>query len=224
MKLFFTMLVLILLIPIGAAKAQDTSQVCTTNRNAPPVSSYSWQQETAVKVYFTKNTFTPEQQEGLLGTMTMWTQASNKVGAGVTFSFAGETDGVISCQGCLTITRREVYKNDHKHYALFYPLSLDHHGLLVSAWIEFDVATTSPRALQGFMAHELGHGMGLWDCAACKKQQTIMNGFPGVNRDNGLISPSNCDLEVVREVYSQQRRIADNRLAQKVTALNQLTR
>jgi hypothetical protein len=222
MKVFFTFLILSLLTP-AAVRAQDTADVCKTNRNAPPVSSYSWPPEAAVKVYFTKNAFTPEQQKALLGTMTTWTQASNKVGAGVTFSYAGETDSVISCQRCLTITRREVYKNDHKHYALFSPLSLDNVGLLRSAWIELDVATTSPRALQGFMAHELGHGMGLWDCPTCKGKQTIMNGFPGVNRDNGLISPSNCDLEVVREVYMQQRRIANNRTAQKVTASNLVT-
>jgi hypothetical protein len=87
-------------------------------------------------------------------------------------------------------------------------MSRDRFGLLISAWIDFDVATTSPRALQGFMAHELGHGMGLWDCTTCKKNQTIMNGFPGVNRDNGLVSPSRCDLEVVRGLYQLQRQLA----------------
>lgn len=223
MKLFVTMFVLVLLTPIAAVKAQDTSPACKTNRNAPAVGFYSWPQEAAVKVYFTRNTFTPEQQEALLGTMTTWTQASNKVGAGVTFSYAGETDGLISCQGCLTITRGEVYKNNRKHYAYFYPLALDNSGLLVSAWIQFDFATTKPQALQGFLAHELGHGMGLSDCTTCKGKQTIMNGFPSINRDNGLISPSNCDLEVVREVYMEQRRIAYNRAAQKVTTSNLLT-
>ncbi len=37
-----------------------------------------------------------------------------------------------------------------------------------------------------------------------------MNGFPGINRDNGLVAPSNCDLEVVKEVYQLQRRVANN--------------
>ena len=94
------------------------------------------------------------------------------------------------------------------HYAFFYPLSWDRDGLLISAWIDFDVATTSLKALRSFMAHELGHGMGLWDRKTCKKNQTIMNGFPGINRDNGLVSPSDCDLEVVRQVYQQQRQLA----------------
>ena len=57
------------------------------------------------------------------------------------------------------------------------------------------------------MAHELGHGMGLWDCKTCSKKQTIMNGFPGINQDNGLISPSDCDLEVVRGVYQLHRQL-----------------
>jgi len=52
--------------------------------------------------------------------------------------------------------------------------------------------------------------MGLGDCTSCKKKQTIMNGFPGVNKDNGLIEPSACDLEVVRQVYELQRRVAGN--------------
>ena len=57
------------------------------------------------------------------------------------------------------------------------------------------------------MAHELGHGMGLWDCKSCKKKQTIMNGFPGINKDNGLVEASACDLEVVRQVYQLDRRV-----------------
>ena len=52
------------------------------------------------------------------------------------------------------------------------------------------------------MAHELGHGMGLENCPSCKKNQTIMNSFPAINRDNGLVSPSPCDLEVVRGFMS----------------------
>jgi len=75
------------------------------------------------------------------------------------------------------------------------------------------IRATDPAALTQAMAHELGHGMGLWDCTTCKKKQTIMNGFPGINSDNGLIAPSACDLEVVRKVYRVQRRIANNVVA-----------
>lgn len=196
-----------LLITSVAINGEQVRQVCTTNRNAPPTSAYYWPPDSTVKVYFTRNLFTPEQRLKLFQAMTDWTAAAERVGADVSFVDAGDSDSLINCQGCLTVTRSEVYKRDRKHYAFFYPLNRDRSGLLISAWIDFDVATTSPKALQGFMAHELGHGMGLWDCTTCKKNQTIMNGFPGVNRDNGLVSPSECDLEVVRGLYQLHRQL-----------------
>lgn len=193
-----------MLIPI-AVNAQEAGQVCTTNRNAPPTSIYYWRPDTTVKVYFTRNLFTAEQRLTLFEAMTVWTVAAQRVGADIRFVDAGDSDSLIHCKECLTVTRSEVYKRDRKHYAFFYPLSWDRDGLLISAYVDFDVATTSPKALRSFMVHELGHGMGLWDCKTCKKKQTIMNAFPGINQDNGLISPTNCDLEVVRQVYQLYR-------------------
>jgi hypothetical protein len=35
-----------------------------------------------------------------------------------------------------------------------------------------------------------------------------MNGFPGINKDNGLIQPSKCDVEALKDVYVQERQIA----------------
>jgi hypothetical protein len=35
-----------------------------------------------------------------------------------------------------------------------------------------------------------------------------MNGFPGINKDNGLIAPSRCDLEALKSVYVQERQVA----------------
>lgn len=197
-----------LLISPFAANAEQVGQMCTTNRNAPPTSTYYWPPDSTVKVYFTRNLFTPEQRLRLAQAMVVWTDAAQIVGADVRFVDAGDSDSLVNCQGCLTVTRSEVYKRDRKHYAFFYPLSQNRGGLLISAWIDFDVAITNPQALQGFMAHELGHGMGLWDCKTCKKKQTIMNGFPGINRDNGLVAPSQCDLEVVRRVYQLHRQLA----------------
>lgn len=197
--------ILLILLTHVSINAQQPGPVCVTNRNAPPISAYYWPPDTTVKVYFTRNLFTSEQREKLFEAMMVWTKAAKQVGADVRFVDAGDSDGLISCQGCLTVSRSEVYKRDRKHYAFFHPLTRSRDGLLISAWIDFDVATTSPKALQGFMAHELGHGMGLWDCKTCKKKQTIMNGFPGVNRDNGLVSPSDCDMEIVRKVYQVHR-------------------
>ncbi len=207
MKALLPALIFVLIIPI-VVNAQHLNQACTTNRNAPPTSSYYWRPDTTVRVYFTRDKFTPEQRLTLFEVMTVWTEAAQRVGADIRFVDAGDSDGLVHCNDCLTVTRSEVYKRDRKHYAFFSPLSSDREGLLISAWIDFDVATTSLKALRSFMAHEMGHGMGLWDCKICKKNQTIMNGFPGINRDNGLASPSDCDLEVVRRVYQHQRQLA----------------
>ena len=204
-----------LLLFAGAANAlaQNPAPECVTNRNAPPANSYYWPPDTNVKVYFMRNMFTPEQRETLTAAMNTWSKVAAEAGANVTFSYAGETEKLTQCEACLTVTRREVHKQDRRHYAFFNPLKQDREGLLVSAWIDFDFATTNPNALLGFMTHELGHSLGLWDCPSCKKKKSIMNGFPGINRDNGLVAPSPCDLEVVRNVYELHRRIENNPVA-----------
>ena len=140
--------------------------------------------------------------------MADWTQAAKTVGVHVSFVDAGVHDGVAACKGCLTVMRREVYKPTRKHYAVSYSLGRERNDLLFSAMIHLDVATIDVTALRGFMSHELGHGMGLDDCKSCGKKQTIMSGFPGINRDNGLTSPSRCDLEIVRQVYERHNRSA----------------
>ena len=202
----------ILLLFAGAANAlaQQPAPDCVTNRNAPPANSYYWPPDTNVKVYLMRGMFTAEQRETLLAAMNTWSNAAKEARANVTFSYAGDTEQLSQCSACLTVTRRDVHQKDHKHYAFFNPLKQDRDGLLVSAWIDFDYATTKPQALLGFMTHELGHSLGLWDCPTCKKKQTIMNGFPGINRDNGLRAPSPCDLEVVRNVYELHRRVENN--------------
>ena len=195
------------------AKAQDAN--CITNHNAPPANSYYWPPDANVRVFFMRGMFTPEQREMLFAAMNTWTEAAAAARAGVTFSYAGESDELSRCDACLTVTRREVNKQDRKHYAFFNPLKQDRNGLLLSAWIDFDFATTKPHALLGFMSHELGHGLGLWDCTSCKKNKTIMNAFPGVNSDNGLTAPSPCDVEVVRNVYELHRRVESNPTSEK---------
>jgi hypothetical protein len=213
MKLFLcTFLLFVAAVEIVA---QQQTQACVTHRNAPPANAYYWPPDTNVKVYFVRGMFTPVQRTTLLTAMNTWSDAATQTGAGISFSYVGEVDRLVTCTSCLTVTRREVHKSDRKHYAFFNPLKQDGDGLLLSAWIDFDFATTKPQALQGFMAHELGHGMGLWDCTSCKKKKTIMNGFSGINNDNGLIAPSPCDLEVVRQVYELHRRVERNAVAEK---------
>lgn len=199
--------------PNTERKPAANLQSCITNRNAPPVSPYHWAADAAVKVYLFRNMFTADQRAALLEALSAWTVAGDQVNAGITFTYAGETDRLVNCNGCLTIRRREVYKNDGSHYSFFNPLSSEEGRILTSAWIDLDYATVNPKAVQGFIAHELGHGMGLWDCVTCKHKHTIMNGFRSINRDNGLIAPSRCDLETVKGVYVQERQIASAKLS-----------
>jgi hypothetical protein len=201
---------ILVLVAFANGAAQEATPNCVTNHNAPPANSYYWPPDTNVRVFFMRGMFTPEQREMLFTAMNTWSEAAAEAGAGVKFSYAADTDELSVCNPCLTITRREVNKQDRKHYAFFNPLKQDQNGLLVSAWIDFDFATTKPQALLGLMTHELGHGLGLWDCSTCKKRQTIMNGFPGINSDNGLTAPSQCDVEVVRNVYQLHRRVESN--------------
>lgn len=194
--------------PLPIIRPLTKPEVCTTNRNAPPVGEYHWPADTEVKVYFVRGMFTPEQSSALMEAMKTWKAADIEIGSGVRFAYAGETDSRMTCRSCLTITRREVFKNDRHHYAFFNPMKMDEGRLLVAAWIDLDVGITDPTALQGFVAHELGHGLGLWDCPSCKKKQSLMNGFPGLNKNNGLLGPSSCDLATTKGVYAEERQIA----------------
>lgn len=224
MKHLPIILFVVLLLPV-AANAQKRIEACATNRNAPAAGAFSWPPDSEVKVHLMRDTFTPEQRRTIVEAMETWTRAAQATGAGVKFVLAEDSDELINCQGCLSLMRTDVYKNDHKHFAFFYPLNFNEDGSLFSAWIDFDFATTDPHALKGFATHELGHGLGLLDCPACKKKQSIMNSFPGVNRDNGLVAPSACDLEVVKHAYSTHRAEATQRgqaAATKATAGNHL--
>ncbi len=203
-------LVCLLALCFSDVNAQDKPVACKSNKTAPPMSSYHWPADSEVKVYFVRGVFTAEQQTRLIAAMEIWTNAATAAGANVKFIYAGEVQSGTSCAGCLTVGRREIYKFERKHYAYFYPLALENSRLLSTGMIAFDFATTNPRALQAFMSHELGHGMGLWDCPSCKNKVTIMGSAPGINRDNGLIDPSPCDREIVRRVYAAERSLARN--------------
>jgi len=202
-------------VPPSIIRLPKKAESCDTNRNSPPVGPYHWPADTEVKVYFVRNMFTSDQRATMLDAMKAWSMASDEISSGVRFVDAGETEVRMSCRSCLTVERRDVFKQDKHHYAFFYPMSEDEGRLLVSAWIDLDFGITSPKALQGFMVHELGHGLGLWDCTTCKKKLTIMNGFPGINKDNGLVIPSRCDLATVKDVYVQERQLASARLGDR---------
>jgi hypothetical protein len=205
-------------VPTHTIAPLKSSEVCTTNRNSPPVGEYHWPADSEVKVYFARNKFSPEQSAVLLEAMRGWNSASVDNGSGVKFIYAGEIDRRANCRSCLTVDRRDVFARDKHHYAFFHPMNQEEGRLLVSAWIDFDFGITEPNALQGFMAHELGHGLGLWDCPTCKNKRSLMNSFPSMKKHNGLTMPSSCDLATMRIVYQEERQIASsNRSVDKRT-------
>src|SRR6476620_4271236 len=106
---------LLLITTTAAAVTQNGEKICITNRNAPPANSYYWPPDTNVKVYFMRNMFTPEQRETLTAAMNTWSKVAAEAGANVTFSYAGETEKLTQCEACLTVTRREVHKQDRRH-------------------------------------------------------------------------------------------------------------
>jgi len=194
--------------PSPLSATVQKADVCITNSTAPPVGSYHWPVDSQVKVYFTRNVFNAEQSAALREAMNTWNDAARENNSGVSFVYAGETDGRATCRGCLTVNKRDVYARDRHHYAFFHPMNEEEGRLLVSAWIDLDVGINEPNALQGFMAHEMGHGLGLWDCPTCKKKRSLMNGFPGLNKNNGLVGPSACDLTTMRSIYHEERKLA----------------
>lgn len=193
---------------IEEAKPSDGEKVtCTTNRTAPPIGIYSWPPDATIRVFFMRGMFTAEQRRTLFTAMQNWSTGAKRIGAGVSFVDAGDSDLRVSCKLCLTIARTEQHFKRLKYLAVFLPVSYDRNQFLESAWIELDDATTDTKALRGFMAHELGHTLGLDNCPTCKKKQSIMNSFPSINRNNGVTSPTPCDLEIVRRVYDEHRRL-----------------
>jgi hypothetical protein len=204
-KRILTIILFLITFP-ALCSAQWASAQCEANKNAPPVSLWYWAPDTFVKVYFVQNMFTPEQQQSLVEAIQTWNAVAEETGAGVKYQVMGFASAIISCESCLTVTRGDIHAQDHDHYAFFYP-TLNDTGLISSAWICFDLKITSAEALRSFMVHEMGHGMGLWDCPTCENRMSIMRSFPGINKDNGLFAPSPCDMQTVKLLFSRTRKL-----------------
>jgi hypothetical protein len=202
---FQRLTLLALLLVIGSSvHAQQPAQPCTTNKNSPSASAWHWPKGTRVHVYFMSGMFKPIEQQAIRQVMDQWNGLSEQIGAGIKYDYAGEADHPLDGLGYLTLTRIEIMKGTNKKfYAYFFPTYAPDRSLH-SAQITFDFKTTDVTALKSYAAHEMAHGMGLWDCKSCKERSTIMNGFPNVNKGNGLTAASPCDIQVVKTVFAQE--------------------
>lgn len=154
--------------------------------SSTPISAH-WPIDARVKVYFTDQ-FTVKQKIALLRSLDTW----NALVPEVQFEYSGVTDGQRFCFMCLTIGRKEVVKGSgNRHYAQFQGFHTE--GFVRHGWINIDFKTTNPEALEGFVLHELGHGLGLMDSA-----DGLMGPFSHVNRPR-KISPNQQDVETIRK-------------------------
>jgi len=201
-------LTLFLLVGSTVAAAQQSDKTCITDTNAPPQNTWHWPAGTHVKVYLKRGMFNRNEQKAIREVMEQWNVVSELAGTGIRYEYAGEVDQPKDGLGDLTLTRIEIMKGtNNRYFAYFFPVHAGK-GLIRSAQITFDFLIKDIEALRSFVAHELGHGMGLRDCKSCKRKSTIMNGYPGVNKGNGLVAPSACDARVVKAIFEEERRLA----------------
>lgn len=103
-SLFVT--ILLLLVPFIAGPSELLAKPASIGSLACSISY--WQPDSIVSVYFIRGGFTPEQRQALLYAMGSSEETARKMGISVTFSYAGATDGLIECEGCLTVAPRSL--------------------------------------------------------------------------------------------------------------------
>jgi len=152
MKTSFYALILLLFFQAATVMGQK-AEPAASNRAALEA-SFFWPQDSTVKVYFVRGLFTSEQKQMLWQTLESWAQRAAAT-ATIRFSYAGETDGLIDCLACLTVTRQEVYTNDSRRQASFNRLRGGRAGQLISAWIGLNRSLTDLQKLRVLLVRTL---------------------------------------------------------------------
>ena len=166
----------------------------------PPAIGWRWAPNTVVKVLFVEGQFNEAEQQALRASINDWNNVAHELGTGVSFLYFGETQAIDGTYRTLTLTRTDPNLTCPGALAYFEPLSGNQAGLITSGVINFNLKTHQPSALVSFMAHEMGHGLGLGDCPRCK--ETVMRFFRGPNQDNGFFSPTDSDKAIIRSLYA----------------------
>ena len=161
-SLFLLFLLSFATISVTAETAADRTDKL---RSASPALSAYWPADSVVKVYFVRNLFLPQEKQAIWETIEAWQRNSRKQDTGITFVYEGETNGLIDCRACLTITRQEVYVSNSQHRALFNRLRYDERGHLFSAWIGIDLSVNSSRSLKDLILKALDRGLVVQNCS-----------------------------------------------------------
>lgn len=128
-----------------------------------------WRPASSVSVYLVRDMFTAEQRRAVLDALAFSEETLGRTGLAVTFNFAGETDGLIDCEGCLTVARRVAYQNDPRSHTTLDSLRRNNLGQLISAWIEIDRTTNTAGGLRGSVLEALLNVRRAKDTSVCKK-------------------------------------------------------
>lgn len=115
-----------------------------------------------------RNLFTLDQREAVLDTMRQAEAAAQRNGVPVTFNYAGETDGLIDCENCLTVARQSSALH-RRTQTVFNSLRRNDRGNVISAWIGIDVATNSASGLRGYVLEALRGGRGTKALSGCPR-------------------------------------------------------
>ena len=155
------LLISLVILPVKELRARPNSRsVCSA-----PV----WQPDSKVSVYFVREMFSTEQQRAVLEALASSASALGKMGMAVNFSYAGETDGLIDCERCLTVARQAASSSDRKSQTTLNSLRRNSMGQLISAWVALDQKTNSVRALRESMLEAMLNVQSAKASAFCKK-------------------------------------------------------
>lgn len=86
----------------------------------------------------------------------------------MSFDYAGETDGLVDCNSCLTVARQDGDPNQRKSRVTLNPLRHDDLGQLISAWVGIEGAADSVVVLSGLMFDRLRPVRSAKALSACK--------------------------------------------------------
>jgi hypothetical protein len=152
-----TLLIVCLLAPVFPSQFRTMAR--TSNELAPLLTTARARVDPAMKVYFVRGMFSPIQRQAVWEAIQQWQSVKQPRGV-ISFVDAGETGGLIDCQGCLTVVRENRYTNRSQRRSSFNPLRHDDLGRLASAWIGLDCDNETGSRLRESVQKALQTGLG----------------------------------------------------------------